>query len=354
VIVRRLDLLDEARTDIIETLDWLINHQAWTLIDEVNQRFATRFANDAEFLYRLAEARRKQGRAAASETLAQRAHEQNTDDSREHKRLGLVLQTRGMFDWAEREYRAAIAQGPPGSIAHLESHLYLSEMLHDQERDLDAAVSLQELVDLAAKDETVKQQLVRRRGSVGPIESRMHFFYAENYAQQSEPQQQVEHLEQAIAAETADVDVLIGLYRAPTGDVLRERTRLLIQQAAAQFQQQIELFNRQVEEAHDEEFRQWASARLASLYNQYAWLVSNTEGDYDSALRFSHRTLELLPGTAGYLDTLGRCYYAKGDFANAVKYQSQAAKRDPYSGAIQRQLALFERALAKQQASEEQ
>ena len=352
VIVRRLDLLDEGRTDIIETLDWLINRQAWTLIDEVNNRFATRFDHDAEFLYRLAEARLKQGRVEAGDTLAKRAYELNTDDSREHKRLGLVLQTRGMFDWAEREYRYSITQGPPGSIAHIEAHLYLSEMLHDLQRDMDAASSLQELVDLSAKDDTVKQQLVRRRGSVGPVESRMYYFYAEHYSQSDEPKKQVEHLEKAIAADPTDADVLIGLYRASTDDELRERTLLLIRQAAGQFQQQIELFNRQVEEAHDEEFRQWASARLASLYNQYAWLVGNTEGDYDSALRFSHRTLELRPGTAGYLDTLGRCYYAKGDFANAVKYQSQAMKRDPYSGAIQRQLALFERELAKQREQE--
>jgi tetratricopeptide (TPR) repeat protein len=352
VIVRRLDLLDEGRTDIMETLDWLINRQAWTLIDEVNNRFATRFETDAEFLYRLAEARQKQGRIEAGETLAKRAFELNTDDSREHKRLGLVLQTRGMFDWAEREYRYSIEKGPPGSIAHVEAVLYLSEMLHDLQRDIDAATSLQELVDLAAKDDTVKQQLVRRRGSVGPVESRMHFFYAEHYGQSDEPTKQVEHLEKAIEADPTDADVLIGLFRAPTDDELRDRTRLLIRQAAAQFQQQIELFNRQVEEAHDEEFRQWASARLAALYNQYAWLVGNTEGDFDSALRYSHRSLELRPGTAGYLDTLGRCYFSKQDFANAVKYQSQAVKRDPYSGAIQRQLAMFEKALAASREEE--
>lgn len=348
VIVRRLDLLDEGRTEIMETLDWLINRQAWTLIDEVHKRFATRFDADAEFLYRLAEARLKQGRLEASESLAKKAFELNTDDSREHKRLGLVLQTRGMFDWAEREYQFSIDQGPPGSVAQIEAHLYLSEMLHDLQRDMDAAASLQELVDLAEKDDTVKQQLVRRRGSVGPVESRMHYFYAEHYGQSDDRKKQVEHLEKAITADPTDADVLIGLYRAPTEPELRERTLLLIRQAAAQFLQQIDLFNRQVEEAHDEEFRQWAAARLASLYNQYAWLVGNTEGDYDSALRYSHRSLELRPGTAGYLDTLGRCYFAKGDFASAVKYQSQAVKRDPHSGAIQRQLTLFEQALAKQ------
>lgn len=79
------------------------------------------------------------------------------------------------------------------------------------------------------------------------------------------------------------------------------------------------------------------------MCNQLAWLVGNTFGDYDEAVRLSQRSLEIRPDYAGYLDTLGRCYYAKGDFENAIKYQSQAVKLDPHSGQIQRQLALFKK-----------
>ncbi|MCA9268024.1 MAG: hypothetical protein KDA41_06115, partial [Planctomycetales bacterium] len=230
--------------------------------------------------------------------------------------------------------------------------LTLSEMLHDQQHEMAAAETLQALVDLAEQDETVQRQIANRRGSMGPVLSRMHFFYAEHFKFAEEPQKVLEHLETAIDADPTDADALIALYRAPGKNVdLDRRVRSLIRQAAAQFQQQIELFTRQMDEGHDEEFRQWASARLASLYNQYAWLVGNTEGDYDTALRYSHRSLEIRPGTAGYLDTLGRCYYTKGDFANAVKHQSQALKRDAHSGLIKRQLDLFQRALDKQQES---
>ena len=51
-----------------------------------------------------------------------------------------------------------------------------------------------------------------------------------------------------------------------------------------------------------------------------------------------------------YLDTLGHCYYAKQDFANAVKYQGEAAKLDPHTQAISRQLGVFREALAKSNA----
>ena len=353
VIVRRLDLLDDGRVQVMATIDWLIHRQAWSLVDEVSKRFAARFDDDGEFIYRLAEARMKQGRVELAETLAKRAFELKDDDGAAHVRIGMVLVERGMFQWAEREYRHAMEVGPPGTNAHVQAHRFLAEMLHDQLDEMAAATVLQEMIDLAEEDETVKQQITRREGSLDPVVSRMEFFYAEHFRLNDEPKKQIEHLTKAIEADPTDADVLIALYRAPTDEELRKKTRMLIRSAAAQFQKQIELFSQQVEQANDEEFRQWVGVRLAILYNQYAWLVGNTEGDYDTALRYSHRSLELRPGNAGYLDTLGRCYYAKGDYAGAVKYQSQAAERDAHSGAIQRQLELFQRALAKEHEAEE-
>jgi tetratricopeptide (TPR) repeat protein len=99
-----------------------------------------------------------------------------------------------------------------------------------------------------------------------------------------------------------------------------------------------------------------------TAYNQWAWLIGNTEGDYQKAIRYSHRSLELIPpeagedAGAGFLDTLGRCYYAAGDYENAVKYQRQAIEKVDYMQVMRRQLALFEKALAEKQGagSEEQ
>jgi tetratricopeptide (TPR) repeat protein len=88
-------------------------------------------------------------------------------------------------------------------------------------------------------------------------------------------------------------------------------------------------------------------------YNAWAWLVSNTEGDFQKAIRYSHRSIELIPADAGesagasFLDTLGRCYYAVGDLENAVKYQREALKKVDYMQVMHRQLALFEKALAE-------
>ena len=87
---------------------------------------------------------------------------------------------------------------------------------------------------------------------------------------------------------------------------------------------------------------------IATACNQYAWLVSNTFGDFDKAIRASHKSVEvrqeLKREVGAYYDTLGRCYYAKREFDNAIKYQTQALKLDPHSGQMKRQLALFQKA----------
>ena len=79
----------------------------------------------------------------------------------------------------------------------------------------------------------------------------------------------------------------------------------------------------------------------AQGYNQLAWLIGNTEGDLDEALRLVQKSIELGPDNGAYYDTMGRVYYARGDYPNAVKYQSQAAELEPHSGLILKQLQFF-------------
>ena len=81
------------------------------------------------------------------------------------------------------------------------------------------------------------------------------------------------------------------------------------------------------------------------MYNQYAWLVGNTEGDFDEAVRCARKSLELQPEEGGYYDTLAHVYFGKGDLENAVKYQTKAAQLDPHSGLIRGKLELFRKKL---------
>jgi tetratricopeptide (TPR) repeat protein len=72
------------------------------------------------------------------------------------------------------------------------------------------------------------------------------------------------------------------------------------------------------------------------------------------AVVYSRRSLELAPDEPSYLDTLGRCYYAVGDYEHAVENQRRAVELAPQYGVMRRQLAMFEQALADAQSKDAQ
>ena len=64
-------------------------------------------------------------------------------------------------------------------------------------------------------------------------------------------------------------------------------------------------------------------------------------------MQFARKAVELSPEFGGYYDTLGRVYFALGDYENAVKNQTKAVELDAYSGQVRRQLDLFRKKLAE-------
>lgn len=350
VVRKTIDLLDGTREQLVEAVDWLLERHAWATIVEVSQRFPERFRESAMLLYRLAEAQSRNGQQAEAEQTAQQALASNQADQQEHTEAALSLQERGLFAWAEREYRQVLQRVTPAAPEGLWARLLFSEMLHDLQRDQDAAAVLREIVDAAERDETVRYLIVRFRNQPGSVAARMHFFLAEHARANGDPNQQIEHLKKAIRLDPTDADVLIGMYRASDSDpAWRKETLDLVSTAIQGFREEVRDYEGQAAEAPTEAHRADIYRDLATAHNQLAWLIANTEGDYEEALRSSLRSLELRPENAGYLDTLGRCYYAKGDYRNAVVHQARAVELDPHSGQILRQLELFKQAADKQQ-----
>jgi tetratricopeptide (TPR) repeat protein len=138
-------------------------------------------------------------------------------------------------------------------------------------------------------------------------------------------------LERAYSRNHKDPDVLIAMYRLQeSDDTYRERVKGRIVRALAEVEQEIE-----------------GNPAEPNGYNHYAWLVSNTEGDYDKAVRYSLKSLELRPETPSYLDTLGRCYYSAGELDKAVETQRKAVEMHPKVKVMQKQLEVFEKAQAE-------
>jgi Tfp pilus assembly protein PilF len=343
---RAVSLVQGAREEIIETVDWLMANEAWGLVDELAARFGGMFEKDSLLMYRLAEAQLKRGQKDQAEQTALRAFQSQDDSITERVVLAHSLyQSRGLIEWAEREYRHILDQEPLVSITALNARQRLAEMLHDHLRDREAAEVYQPLVDALDKDPNLERSLEQANIEAGGLRSRMHFFYAEHHRQQGDHARQRERLSKALQHDPREADALIAMFHAPGGDEKsRAEDRRMVEEAAQQFRRGNTTAASAARACRRERRHPRVRSRylLAMYNNQYAWLVSNTFGDFQEALRLSHESLKLRPNTGAYLDTLAHCYAAVGDLENAVKYQSLAVELEPHSGQIVRKLAEFE------------
>jgi hypothetical protein len=134
-------------------------------------------------------------------------------------------------------------------------------------------------------------------------------------------------VEQALAVYPKDVDALIALYAMPDNtEEQRADAVRRVKAALARLEEDIQ-----------------AVPDDTTAYNEYAWLVANTEGDVDKATRYSKLTLVKSFDNASYLDTLAHCHAAAGQPAAAIRVQRLAKRAEPFSRTIQRNLERFEK-----------
>ena len=311
-----------------------LKKRAARVIKNIGEKFNAIFATDPLLLYVLAHAEQTLGADDAANKIADQAQNLNPTTAAKHLVIASTLERQGWFDWSENEYRKVIQIDGLKSIYTHMAISQLSEMLHGQGADKKAAEALEPLVLLLKSSPNVKNQFVQQiKRSPASIYSRMHFFRACHFEHEGERAEQKIELLKAVEEDPSDADVLIAIYRLPNQTV-EENSKTIERIEAA-----IDSFREQIQKAPNS----------AMALNQFAWLVGNTLGEEnlqlaEEAIRNSHRSLEIKPGAAGYLDTLGRCYYAKGDLEKAVRFQREAAQLDPHSGLIREQLELFEAA----------
>jgi tetratricopeptide (TPR) repeat protein len=349
-MLRWVEFGESSRMELLEAMHWLVRREAWTVVNDLITRHADVFDHDAELLYLAADAYLKQGQRQQADDAASRAAGLAPEDFKEHVRVASVLRDRGLMDWAQREYQQVVDRAPTDSAASIQAHLYISEMLHDNGQDREAGEVLKRFVDNIKKEPGLAQQMKNLRDP-GEITSRMHFFFASHHHNQGNREKEIEHLKEAIALDPTNADVLISMYRVPEPDeAWRASTRQRIVAAGEQMLQQVVRFRqhlRRLESEGDTSNLKLVREYLSSRCNEYAWLVGNTEGDLDEAVRLSLESLELRPNYGGFLDTLAHCYFTKGDYAAAVKQQRKAVELEPYSGQIAQALEKFEAALEK-------
>jgi tetratricopeptide (TPR) repeat protein len=341
VLAALVELQPADDTALIRLVKWLAEQREWSTIDLVAEKFQKQFQRQPILLYLLAQARKIQGKTESAEQIATQASQLAPEQAAVHLTVAYRLQEMGLVDWAEREDRGLIDRGPPESRYALAASIGLALMQEDREQYQAAAQTRGKLLELVDQNREARQAVSELRSSGGDLKAlraRFDFAQACHYEQQGDLAKQIEHLDKAAQHDPTDADVLIALYRLKNQDsTRREATLKLIRDAAAKFESEITT-------GENADLIQNARA-----YNQYAWLIANTQGDFDKALRYSKLSLESFPRAAGYLDTLARCYYAKGDLESAIAQQTKAVQLEPHSGAMTRQLALFKKELKSRQ-----
>jgi len=324
------------RQSVGMSLAWILEKQQWKALERFEEHYADTIDGDRLLLYMVAAARAKQGQTSAAEALAEEAF-RLPEDTGDRNQIAEAIAELGHHDWSEREWRFLVDTLPIADNQSLYARRSLASWrLHDRGEHQAAADLLSEVIDAVESDADVKRQVFSDntgRFLFGIIRSQREYFRACHFESEGKIEEQKKYLERAHQLDASDPDVLIAMYRLPDqSEEYRTRVSARIRKARNDVQQNID-----------------QAPEVAHWYNHYAWLVSNTEGDYEKAVRYSLRSLEIQPGSPSFLDTLGRCYYAVGDLENAIKYQRQAVEKHPQVQVLRNQLKLFEDTLAAKQ-----
>jgi tetratricopeptide (TPR) repeat protein len=318
-------------------LQWLVQHESWEALEQFAARHDDRIQKSKRTLYLLAIARTKQNKSDVAEELARRAAKLAPTKPFDGLEAAQLLVALGQFDWAVREYQTGIEGQPIEAASAIGARMLLSNVLQDYERYDEGAAAIQPLVEAIEKNPDVARAYAGAQDELDfllkgeMLSARLHYLQACHFEQEHDYKHQREELLEAIEQDETDADVLIAMYRlGDADDAWMADTRERIRKLSKEIEEQID-------DRPDEPV----------FYNQWAWLIANTEGDFSKAVRLSRRSLELDPDTPSYLDTLGRCYYSAGEYERAVESQRKAVALIPHMQVMQRQLKLFEKALAE-------
>ncbi|MGI9427407.1 MAG: hypothetical protein ACR2NM_02035 [Bythopirellula sp.] len=326
---------------LIDAINWLVDREHWEALGLLEDRYSGSILEDPLVIYHLAIAREKQGRQDEAETLALQALKLEGADFEQRNDVALIVADLGHHDWAEREWQAVIEAAEPTDAESLAARESLAlYRLNDRLEHQQAAKLLAESIDAIDDDPAIKaayQSDPTALAYLNRARSNREFFLASHHESKGNYEQQRLHLEQAYKLERDNADIVIAMYHsADAPDVYRKTSRRRLVTAISRLEKSIKQLTAMSPRTAQ------VKRVLAGQCNHYAWLVSNTEGDFAKAVERSELSLELDPGNASYLDTLGRCYYAADDLENAIATQREAIAKHPHLMVMRRQLQLFE------------
>ncbi len=363
--IDNVDLIAPKTSELTDASSWAIDNQLHQFVLHLRAKHERMFDQHPRLLYAAAEALKVEGDDATAEKLAGQALEilpfpatQEEKDklsesaleeiAHAHRDIGQDLKARGLFHWAEREFRLIIDEMEITSLPGASARQHLARMQGERLRHDDVVQVLQPLVDRMENDRALKNKLMFNRFPYDFIRSEIEYHRGLAKLKAGELEEAKQFLVRAWGLNRQNIDILITMYRVESDD---EWTKLIQNMLTSEIRS-IESDIRVAESRAKQKGRlAGATEILAEELNQYAWLIANTEGDYERALKESLRSLELTPDDPAKLDTCARCYFALKKYDLAVQAQRKAVRLEPHSPPMERQLAEFEK--AAQEASQQ-
>ncbi|PNY37825.1 hypothetical protein C2E31_06085 [Rhodopirellula baltica] len=381
IVIDNLDLVSPSTHELANQTDWAISHELYPIVTELYDRHRHSFSMNAELLYSAAQAFRDSGNAEKGQRLAFDAfninalpvvdEKQPKDDDKDsedqrkltdhqlediafsHFSVAIQLEKRGQFDWEEREFRAIMANCDIETNVGVRARIKLASLFANQLRHEEAVQTLAVICDRIDRDKEYVRKLMIYEILSQFVQSEFYYqsalaILAKDALTDSEMTEAKENLRKAYVFDNRNVDILIRMFRFddPSDPEWRRGVRERISQYVQNLDRTIVQYEASKSLARDDRYKEL----LGEKYNEYAWLVANTEGDLERALQCSLRSLSFVTADdvdrrAARLDTCARCYYALGQFEKAIATQKEALELERYSFPMLRQLAEFESAL---------
>jgi hypothetical protein len=316
---------DKHQLATADVLFWAAHCGLANLVNHLPESLQATIENQAITLYAAARCEQSNGNETLANEMAQRAFALCSDKTNEQMLAAVRLDHWGLVDWADREYRRVITAPTLSAPQIIPFSIQWAELLNDFDRCEEAAAILQDV--LTGSHGTIKN--IRVMDSLGyskeALAARQKFFLSRADKEKNKRKSERQALDKALDEYPEEIDTLIAYYHFP-GLLAADKEHIvgLIQGALKKLQQRID---REPDEPNP--------------YNEYAWLVANTEGDLLRATRYSKRSLNLDFDSASFLDTLAHCYAAAGNRNEAIRCQVVALRKDPGSNTIQKNLQKF-------------
>ncbi|MEI6240468.1 MAG: hypothetical protein WCR51_08760 [Planctomycetia bacterium] len=324
------DDTDRQVAECVDTLAWAVEAGLPEAVEAV-LAVPELFQRRPLVAHAVALAEQARGReAAAAERFAAGFEAVVLDGFIERLQAAVMLAKWGRVEWATRSYDAILDDMDlPGAERALAATMY-AELLHDLEREEEATRCLRRIFgdDEPADGKRERAPPLEQFGrDPRSARSRMHFFESCALAQRGDAAGRRAAVERALAIYPKDVDALIALHSLPDNtDEQQADAGRRIKAALAQLEEDIQ-----------------AVPDDTAGYNEYAWLVANTEGDIEKATRYSKLSLVKSFDNASFLDTLAHCHAAAGRHEAAIRTQRLARRHEPHNRTIQRNLERFEK-----------